>query len=411
MKRFIKLTVMEGKRAFKVLPLMLAEAVVMCGLLGILLILCQRLFFGDFMLQKMPIGIVIEEENSMTELALTYLEGMESTAAVCDFHRMTKEEGETALRRNEIAALMVLPKEMVMSILDGRNYPVQIYFPKDSSFGALLIQELTEAGAGMLSMAQAEVYAAYDMSMSFPNLAELSTLESDINLFNMRFAMARERLLNRKILQISDEIPLPLHYLASGITMFLMLWGIACSRFLKGDSQSFGRQLLRAGIKRWQWMAAKLAGVLIVLGIGAGCIFAVTAGSQSMLTGLGLEIGIEISVVPYMLAALVCIAAFLLFCYQAVPSRSSGMILVFTITIAIIFISGGLVPSVFLPQSMNRLAEWLPGHALIQITAAMIGTGTQITGLQHNFLLLAGWSCIFYLAACLINIRKGESDS
>lgn len=410
MKRYIKLISLEWKRALKVLPLMLAETLILCVFLGMFLFLCQKLFFADSFLQRIPIGLVIEEENKMTELALSYLEGMESISSACEFRKMSPEEGQRALERGEIAALMVLPEEMMEAILDSRNYPVKVYFPRNSSLGALLIKELTDAGAGMLSVAQAEIYAAYDMNFSLGNPEELSKLEKDINLFNMKFAMARERLIRTRTLQISEEIPLPAHYLASGITLLLMLWGIACGRFLKGDNQAFGRQLLRAGVRRWQWMLAKLSGTLLVLGIGAICIFGLLAVLSPKLGMPGIEVGITAAGLPGLAIMLLCIAALLLFCYQAAPGRSSGMILIFIITIVIIFVSGGFIPAVFLPESLNSLAKWLPGNAFIQVIASLLGAFDTGSGLQSSLLVLLAWSGLFYLASLLINMCKREAD-
>lgn len=413
MKRYSKLISLEWKRALKVLPLMLAETLILCVFLGMFLFLCQKLFFADSFLQRIPIGLVMEEENKMTELALSYLEGMESISSACEFRKMSPEEGQRALERGEIAALMVLPEEMMEAILDSRNYPVKVYFPRNSSLGALLIKELTDAGAGMLSVAQAEIYAAYDMNFSLGNPEELSKLEKDINLFNMKFAMARERLIRTRTLQISEEIPLMTHYLASGITLLLMLWGIACGRFLKGDNQAFGRQLLRAGVRRWQWMLAKLSGTLLVLGIGAICIFGLLAVLLPKLgmSGMpGIEAGITAAGLPGLAIMLLCIAALLLFCYQAAPGRSSGMILTFIITIVIIFISGGFIPAVFLPESLNSLAKWLPGNAFIQVIASLLGAFDTGSGLQSSHLLLLAWSGLFYLASLLINMCKREAD-
>lgn len=413
MKRYSKLISLEWKRALKVLPLMLAETLILCVFLGMFLFLCQKLFFTDSFLQRIPIGFVMEEENKMTELALSYLEGMESISSACEFRKMSPEEGQRALERGEIAALMVLPEEMMEAILDSRNYPVKVYFPRNSSLGALLIKELTDAGAGMLSVAQAEIYAAYDMNFSLGNPEELSKLEKDINLFNMKFAMARERLIRTQTLQISEEIPLLTHYLASGITLLLMLWGIACGRFLKGDNQAFGRQLLRAGVRRWQWMLAKLSGTLLVLGIGAICIFgllAVLLPKLGMPGMPGIEAGITAAGLPGLAVMLLCIAALLLFCYQAAPGRSSGMILIFIITIVIIFVSGGFIPAVFLPESLNSLAKWLPGNAFIQIIASLLGAFDTGSGLQSSLLVLLAWSGLFYLASLLINMCKREAD-
>lgn len=416
MKRYSKLISLEWKRALKVLPLMLAETVILCVFLGMFLFLCQKLFFTDSFLQRIPIGLVMEEENKMTELALSYLEGMESISSACEFRKMSQEEGRRALERGEIAALMVLPEEMMEAILDSRNYPVKVYFPRNSSLGALLIKELTDAGAGMLSVAQAEVYAAYDMNLSFGNTEELSKLEKDINLFNMKFAMARERLIRTRTLQISEEIPLLTHYLASGITLLLMLWGIACGRFLKGDNQAFGRQLLRAGVRRWQWMLAKLSGTLLVLGIGAVCVFGLLAALRlnprmlRMLEMLGIEAGFTAAGLPGLAIMLLCIAALLLFCYQAAPGRSSGMILIFVITLVLIFVSGGFIPAVFLPESLNSLAQWLPGNAFIHVIASVLGAFGTGTGLQGSLLVLLAWSGLFYLASWLIHMWKGEAD-
>lgn len=410
MKRFLIIIQLEVKRAMKALPLMIAEAVFLCIFFAVMLLLCQKLFFGDTMLQKIPLGVVVEEENSMTRLALSYLEGMESTSNACEFQYMTLQEGMEALENDRLAALIVLPAEMVEAILDSRNYPVRVYFPKDSTLGALLIRELTEAGAGMLSMAQAEVYAIYDMCLQYDRMEELPVMEEAINRFNMSFALARERLIRQETLTITGDIPLPLHYAASGITLFLLLWGIACGKFLKGDNQAFTRQLRRSGINRGKWLLAKLIGTWCVLGIGASGILAGIRLVQGRLSVIAIDISVTWAVLPAMTVVLACIAALLLCCYQTAPTRSSGMVLLFIVTIVMVFISGGFIPTAFLPEALADFSRLLPCGAMLNIIAGVLGADLEGTDIWPSLCLLGIWAVMLYTVSVMIHAWKGEKD-
>ena len=103
----------------------------------------------------------------MTGMLLRYVENMESVSQFCDFRQTTEQEGFALLEKGEVTALVLLPEGLLEGIMNGTNPVVEIYFPKQAGLEALFFREMTEAGEGLLRVAQAQIYGAGDMARAF----------------------------------------------------------------------------------------------------------------------------------------------------------------------------------------------------------------------------------------------------
>ncbi|MDE7282450.1 MAG: ABC transporter permease, partial [Lachnospiraceae bacterium] len=188
MKNTLILWRLELKRTIKLMPAMLLEACILLIILGAIAFGVGKLLYQDSSIVQINVAIVEEEENPLTELAVNYVQGMESISKSCQFTIVTKEEGFSMLEDGKAAAMIYLPEGMMEGILNGSNVPAQVFFPEDAGTESALLKELADTGIQMLKVAQAEIYGVFDTAKTYGALDRISALEADIDMFNLAFA-------------------------------------------------------------------------------------------------------------------------------------------------------------------------------------------------------------------------------
>ena len=131
-KRAFVLWKLELKRTIRQLPVILAEAVLLLSILGMIAFGAAKLLYRDVPAIRITIAVIEKEKNPLTDLLLNYIQGMESISELCQFLIVSEEEGFAMLQEGKAAAALVLPEGMVEGIMDGSNTPVQVFFPEDA---------------------------------------------------------------------------------------------------------------------------------------------------------------------------------------------------------------------------------------------------------------------------------------
>lgn len=391
---------MEGKRAALFFPRMLLEAILLMVFIGMIA------FCGVKSMEKEPlaigadIAVAVQEENAMTQMAIKYIENMESVSSYCRFLQVSEAEGMELLKKGEAAALILLPRQLIEGILNGENPSIEVIFPKQSGIEALLFKEFTDAGAELLTVAQAEIYGAYDTAAEYGMLDEITVMYADINSYNLAFALDRLALYDSDVISATGSMSLLQYYTASAIALFLLLFGMALYPFMQTLPQAFRRQLARQGVgESWQgfgqWLCG-LSGLCIALGIvlfvGRACGIIRAFGIQAFLASA---------------VSLLMVTTYIYLVYSVSGSKTTGILLLFLLSVGMLYASGGIVPSLFMPEALQMIGAKLPTAYLIQAEGGIL-TGFHGKSLTQCMAGMTGYTAVFGLAACLCRrVKKG----
>lgn len=85
---------LELKRAWKRLPHMAAGAVVLTAMLGIIVLAAGKILYGEAALGRISVGVVLPEEDPMTQMAVHMMGSLDSVGSLCDFVFMGEEEAK-----------------------------------------------------------------------------------------------------------------------------------------------------------------------------------------------------------------------------------------------------------------------------------------------------------------------------
>ena len=105
----------EWKRAAVMLPDILKRAVLLVLVLGLAAgaaAFCVTVGKQTQNEHLMQVGYVAAD-NALTDMAVAYVQEMESVKALCSMERVSEEEGLALLQEGELAALVMLPEKVV----------------------------------------------------------------------------------------------------------------------------------------------------------------------------------------------------------------------------------------------------------------------------------------------------------
>lgn len=405
----------ELKKTIGMFPRMLLQAILLMILIGAIA------FCGVKAMEKEPlavgarIGVVVREENTVTKMALRYVENMESVSQICDFVQVPEEEGFRLLERREIAALVMLPEQLVEGIMNGQNPAVDVIFPKNAQLEAMLFRELTESGAGLLRVAQAQIYGAIDTAVEYGLTDQLSVMETEIDSYNLAFALDRLAMYDEETVSATGQMSVLQYYAASGIVLFVLLSGMAVYPVMQQEPLAFQKQLMRQGTGvMWQlfckWMCgfvcmALFCGIALIIielaGIirpDIGMIIQSVPVSRRYRYSIGSYIGI-------ILLVLITVTTLIRMLYSLSGSRTGGILLILLVTVIMIYLSGGFIPSVFLPQIMQSLGDRLPTSYMIHAVGGLFA-GYRDGMLVRCVMGMVVYTTLFWVADYYIGWKK-----
>lgn len=395
----------EWKRAVAVLPAILQRAVLLVLVLGVaagaaaFCVTAVKQTQGDD--ARMRVGYVAAD-NALTQMAVSYVQEMESVQALCDLERVSEEEGLARLHEGTLAALVMLPKTVVEDILSGKNTPVTVYLSANHAldgggFGTLkglLFQELANAAVGMLEVAQAEIYAVQYLvgGLTDANQELVQKLYDDINRFNLGMAAGRENLFRTKTVSLTENDTYVIYYGSALLAVYMLLAGLFFGGFFCHDDM--WRTILekRLGVSRlWQVMCGFLAGLLpmLVTGILPFTALAVPSVRERLNVRLSPE-GIALM----LLTIAFCVLYFMVI-YRTFGEKKNALLAIGISALIQAYLSGCIVPSVLLPDLAYQVGAYLPASFLKSaFTVALSG---DLQKFPSAALGLLAWCAVFFL--------------
>lgn len=398
MGQYIKI---ETKRLLHTLPGFLSSL-----LSTVLLALLILFLAGDFLpevLEVKPfrIGLCVEGSDMMSDYVKNYVQQMESTEDLVEFQEMERGEIEKALQE-ELTACILIPERTAQSIMDGTNIPIQVFMGAGADNAERYLQRrlltlLTECGAVMIDVPQAETLLLYEMQVEDPQ-----ELGMTLDLFHFGLVTDRENWFEKEMLNAFGSAGLKEYYLAAGLSLVLLFWGLGCGSFFREQGNLplllERREIplfFQQGVKQALFIGLYLAPVLLLdaaANVGGGSIPALlsTADMGKM-----------------MVLLLLCSAMLALQCsffFQLAPTAAGGIVCNGIWALAGFFGAGGVLPSVFLPKVVTGICGSLPAGICMELLLQMVTGKGNADGKMVGIMLL--WCLLFGLGGQLIFYQK-----
>lgn len=396
MRIYIIYLFLTGKRLLRQMPYLLAGVAVMMLLIGTAAFSASQLLYGGKSLSKIEVGVVLPEDDSLSEKVTKMIASLDSVESLCSFKYLNKYEAFEKVKKGELQAVLEVPSGMAGGILDGTNQPATIWLADESGIEGAVFRELSEAGSSVLGTSQAAIYAADEFLENHGFSNQIFTSERDLNRIFLKYAMNREALYKNKTVSAAGNVSTAVFYGISGIVFLMLLTGIPAAGFLSPHETTLEQGLDRIGIGRSYQLFCKLLWmtVLLMAVTGAGYIYAARNGYAL----LGNK-----ELIVWCLICLV-ISAWNMVIYEACKNEAAAIVALFVINTVLIFMAGGIIPSIFLPEAIQKIGKITLTTLLID-GVRFIASGED-AGTISIFLKLSILAFVFYIAAVLVGKRR-----
>ena len=348
-----------------------------------------KMLYGDKVMGKISVGVVLPEDDKLAKMAVSMIASLDSVGSLCEFQYLDENEGEELLKAGKIFALMEVPEGLVQGIMDGSNIPVNVVFPRSAGLEASVFKELTEAGTSILGTAQAGIYAADEFLRIHKMESSVAQAEKDLNQIFMKYALSRSDYFRERKVSASGDVSVAVFYGISAAVFVFLLCGIPAAPMVKPYGRVMEQKLFMLGIGRWKRTAVRTVSLFLPMAVISALpyLWCVTKGYLSF-HGAGI-----------LMWLLICLASsgWILFVYELCSSETAGILLLFFSTVVMMFLSGGIVPAVFLPEAFGNIGKWMPTAFLAEGVKWMFTGGTMMPAVK----LLSMEAVVFCLSAAV----------
>lgn len=385
---------------------MLAGAIVLLFLAGTIALFSSRALYDGQASGRIPVGVVLPEDDVVAKKVISMISSLDSVKSLCDFQYMSREESCRGLQKGELYAVMELPEGLVQGIMDGSNPPVKVIMPEQAGLESRIFQELTEAGAGILSSAQAGIYAGNQLCRVYGLEAQVPQMEKDLNKIFLNYSLPREDYFRHGKVSATGDLDTVSFYGISAYVLILMLCAIPVSGYLIPWKTVMKQKLRIAGIGRMTQVLARVLGLGLLFLILSVPVLA-TAKMAGLLPVAETQSGWNWDDRILSVAALVLLnlaaASVVVLIYRIGGSLLGGVMLLFLTVTAQHFLAGGFLPLVFLPASLQKIAGFLPSYLLMKGTAMAFTASWEPAVFSGLVILLA----IAVGIMGLLEVKKG----
>ena len=389
----------QFRRMLKLLPVLMAVTLLVCGGIGIFAVLYLN---SDAMTEnsrKYQIAVVGDTTDSYLGFGISALSTLDDSRFMVEFPTMTESEARQALMRGEIAAYTKVPEGLVESIVYGANDAPITFVGATGQKGitGILVEELTEVVSTLIVRSQSAIYGMQRMLRDNGMGDMWWEATESLNLRFIDMVLNRTKLCGLEVLGLSNGLSTGEYYFCSMLIFFLLLAGINCSPLFARRNRELLRLMASKGVGAFRQVAGEylaylvlnlccLLGIFLVLWpvFGSGAIkFAGWAGMDADILA-----GFYFRLIP--VAAAFTAMQFLL--YELVTGVVSSILLQFICGITMAYLSGCFYPASMFPDTLKRVGELLPAGVALSYTGV---------SLMEDVSWAAGLGLVLYLTVFL----------
>ena len=386
---------LEWKRAYLKFPQVFAGAIALLFLAIAVALFASRALYGGAAVGRVAVGVVLPEDDLLAKRMASMVSSLDSVKSICDFQYVDRQEGLEKLKGGELYAVMDMPEGLIEGIMDGSNPPVRVLLPAGAGAESQIFRELTEAGAQILSAAQAGIYGGGQLYRSLSREGEIPQMEEELNAIFLSYSLPREDYFRHQQVGATGDVEVSVFYGISAYVLFLLMLAVPASGYLLPFPLNMRQKLNLAGIGGASRTVGKLSGLaslfftltLLTAGLMGALIWAVE-GERPAWEAWGKPEG-------FLGLLLVCLAAasFVVFLYRAAGTLMGGVMALFLTVTVQHFLAGGFLPEVFLPPSLRVLAPAMPSKVLMDgVKMALAGAWDMAVAGKLGLLTMAGFS-------------------
>ena len=312
------------------------------------------------------LAVTGREGDNLPQILEQFLPNLRDVSRYCTVTAMDYPQALDALEEGQVHGVLVLPEGLAGGIMDGSNPDVELIVSGDRPLESLLTLWIGQSASDLLAAVQSGIYGVLDVYDSrSPEQLSRGDVVTQINLRYISWTMNRQSLFDVRTVEITDSLPVGLHY---GLSL-LLFFAMAMAPFFMGIFES-------------SWISSLTRFRCVGRGPGGfyfGALFACFAVLFPLLFlgAWGLVRGnVWLILVGAALCALFC-AGFGAVCCLLTPNTGACGVVSFCCGLVALMLSGGIVPPVLMPQGLRKFIDLSPVSRMRELLATQELSGPE----------------------------------
>lgn len=403
MKKYFYL---QLKRVAKIFPFVLAVTVALLVGLAAVLYGVLDMFDNSEDNKRFTIAVAGDTDNEYMSWGIAAMQTFDETRFSVDFVEMTEAKAQTALKKGEISAYVVIPEGFVEKAITGLVEPVT-YVTSAGMEGltTLFKKEITTLVTDMVVYSQKGAYGLGD-ALDNNGLEKISNTHiNKISLEYTSLIFERDKLYSVTELGVSDGLSTTQYYICAILVMLFVLVGLPFAAVYIKKDYAFNRLLLSRGYSFGLQLGCEYGAHLIAMFLQSAVMLLtviVMMGVMPEMSSGNLLTQVLGDVVLKIIPIVIMISAFNIMMFELSNNMVSGLLLHFFTAISLCYVSGCMYPIYAFPKIIKNIAVFLPTGIARSYLATCFTYDSSIYGLVG----LALYAVLFYGIALLVRFRK-----
>ena len=310
--------------------------------------------------RKVRFGVADADDSTYSRLLISYFSENEDFSSYIELVRGSEEELDRMLKNGEIDLYLCIPEDFAARLMRIDNVPIRAVVDSSDATKAVLYKNLLESYAKYISAVEVNAQAVYDiMEQEGYDPDEVSSVNYSLSYDLIFTALGKDAFFEHVELERIEGVSLVNYYVSAGIVLTAMYAGlIAGLSFLRERKSLASDRLRSAGVGLKTQFASKLTAYFVLCGL-AFCILTIVVNVSG-------RMHFSIISTASMLAGLLafCILFMLISC--CTDSIGSYSIFANMIILLLTIVGGGIIPIMYLPEAVARVARFTPNYWFIR---------------------------------------------
>lgn len=378
MNKYILYLRLQLKSALQLIPKLLAGTLLFAFLAFIISYVGAKSLYNSNRLFYFKVAAVLPEDDAMVEMGYNMLMEMGNLEEYCEIVNTDEATAMKLLRSGEVYCVVYIPEGFVEDVLNGTNTPAKLVLPDNLGLETIIFKSVLNAGASSLAYAQAGIYALSDVYYLYDLRAEVDEAIEDLNMDYIKFVFNRGNFNDIVTLESTDVLSLTQFYLCCGLTMLMLFLGLILGGYVKLESKTTTIMLKREGLSPFYTVICKTLVITLIQGALLGLLILLARIGVHAFASLSVEKVFNTilyscsfaNVLKLFLCELLA-TSYIVFIYEVAGTGLYGMLALFTLNCGMMFASGLIIPSVYLPAFVRTLGAYLPAAGIKSVLTSM----------------------------------------
>ncbi len=413
MKGFVLYFTLQMKRVIKIFPTVLCTMVLLGFLLAVSVFALMKLESESDKMLKVKVGIVGEIDRYMG-LDIEALVNVLSAKFGAEFVSVSEEEAKAQMHAGKMTAYVLVPEDLVDSIVSGENNSPITYVASEGQKGisGIVMDEVVGVISELITCPQSSILGMQNYLRENDRREELWPATDELNLIYIGAVANIYHVGTTEIVGMANQVSAGGYYVCSVLVIFLLLCGLNCGSLFTRKKNALCKLLASKGQNvKMQVLGEYLAYFLMVslfFVMILSLVYVVKLTDVLPIKELSrLEFADYLLFACKLMPVVAVITAMQFMLYELVDNIVSSILVQFLLAVAMGYVAGCYYPLSFFPKVVQKFGELTPvGNALVYADKCLIQEGAV-----KEILLLCFYLVIFLLLSVWGRKRRVENEA